>query len=291
MIELRLISEIRATVKQWQSKGQSVGVVMTMGGLHRGHLSLVHAARAECDRVVATVFINPLQFGPAEDYESYPRTEPRDLALLAAAECDAAFIPSAATIFPNGERHPEDSRTLVEVRGITDVLCGPFRPGHFVGMSTEVLKMLNIVNANAAYFGEKDYQQYLVIRAMVEDLCIPTRVIVCPTIREPDGVAMSSRNGYLTPAQRSVAPQLYRVLSWAAKQIGRRDSRSLIAEATDELLTSGFDAVDYVDIRDCELRAVGPDCDPGSLRAFGAARLGLTRLIDNVPAGGEWRGS
>jgi pantoate--beta-alanine ligase len=287
MIELKLINEIRAAVQEWQAKGQSVGVVMTMGALHQGHVSLVDAARGECDRVVATVFINPLQFGPAEDYESYPRTELADLKLLAEAGCDAAFLPSATTIFPGGERHPEDSRTLVEVRGLTDVLCGQFRRGHFVGMSTEVLKMLNIIGANAAYFGEKDYQQYLVIRAMVDDLCLPTRVVVCPTLREPDGVAMGSRNAYLTSAQRSVAPQLYRVLCRTAKQIGRRDTQSLIADATGDLLASGFDAVEYVDIRDGALRAPGPGCDAGSLRVFGAAHLGLARLIDNVAAEGE----
>jgi pantoate--beta-alanine ligase len=285
MITLRQINELRQLVQCWHGKGELVGVAMTMGALHAGHLSLATAAREECDRVLATLFVNPLQFGPAEDYEQYPREEERDLALLEESGCDAVFAPSVETIFPRGERFPTDSRTLVTVRGITQGLCGRSRPGHFAGVTTEVMKMMNITGADVAYFGEKDYQQYLVIRAMAEDLFLPVRVVACPTVREPDGLAMSSRNAYLTPAERARAPGLYATLcqmAAALRERGAGAAAGLVASGTGELLRLGFDAVEYLEIRDNALAEPGEDTAAAALRVFAAVRLGQARLIDNV---------
>ncbi|MGE5828219.1 MAG: pantoate--beta-alanine ligase [Micromonosporaceae bacterium] len=285
MRQTRQIDDVRALVREWRSAGETVGAVMTMGYLHPGHLSLVAAARQDCDRVLGTVFVNPLQFGPAEDYGTYPRDEARDLAMLAEAGCDGAFMPSVQTMFPNGERDPRDSRTTVHLQGLTEVLCGRSRPGHFVGVCTEVLKMFNILGVDISYFGEKDYQQYLVIRAMVEDLALPVRVVACPTLREPDGTAMSSRHAYLAPAERAIAPRLYATLSRTATALATRGSGAaadLTDQACTDLLAQGFTAVEYVEVRDHRLAEPGPQTDPRTLRVFGAVHLGGTRLIDNV---------
>ena len=287
MIELRTVDEVRARDRSWRRDRHRVGVVMTMGALHAGHLSLVERARADCDRVLATVFVNPLQFGPAEDYDAYPRDEARDLRLLAETGCDAVFLPTVETMFPDGERDPAEARTVVNVRGITEILCGRHRPGHFVGMCTEVLKMFNLVGGDAAYFGEKDFQQLAVVRAMVRDLGLPVEVVGCPTVREPDGTAMSSRNAYLTTSARATAPELYRVLRRTAAELVCRpaDAGRLAREARAALLDRGFDAVEYVEIRDDRLREPADAGDPRALRVFAAVRLGSARLIDNVAVG------
>jgi pantoate--beta-alanine ligase len=290
MIELRQVPEVRQLVRSWRQQRASVGVVMTMGALHAGHLSLVEVAVARCDKVLATIFINPIQFGPSEDYETYPHSEKRDVDLLATSGCGAVFIPPVDEIFPRGERAPQESRTLVSARGLAAVLCGPVRPGHFAGMATEVLKMLNIVAADEAYFGEKDYQQYVIIRAMAEDLFVPVRIVPCPTVREADGLALSSRNTYLTGEQRAIAPGLYRTLCAATRELRREGigrAGAVAERATGRLLTLGFDRVDYLEFRDHELALPQPRTDLRELRVLAAARLGTARLIDNVPVGME----
>lgn len=290
MIELRKISNVTKLVQGWRQERATVGLVMTMGALHRGHMSLVKYAQAHCNRVLATIFVNPIQFGPSEDYLIYPRSEARDFDLLAEWGCEAVFAPTAEELFPRGERSLQDSRTLVSVKDITSILCGPVRPGHFTGVVTIVLKMLNIVAADEAYFGEKDYQQYVIIRAMTEDLFVPVRIVACPTIREADGLALSSRNTYLTGEQRAIAPGLYRTLCAATQElrgegIGRAD---VVAErANGRLLALGFDSVDYLEFRDHELALPQLGNDPRDLRLFAAARLGETQLTDNLPVDAE----
>lgn len=282
----RRVPEVRELVAGWRRDGATTGVVMTMGALHPGHLSLVEAARATCDKVLATIFVNPLQFGPAEDYAVYPRDEETDAGLLDQAGCDALFAPEPQDVFPRGERTLDETRTVIEVRGITSVLCGAFRPWLFPGMGTEVFKLLNIVQTDYAFYGEKDYQQFLVIRAMAEDLCLPVRVVACPTVREADGLAMSSRNSYLTEGQRAIAPCLYQTLRDTAASV-RRDgpaqAAALAGQARAALLRAGFDRVDYVDIRDQDLADARPESDVSELRVLAAAYLGKARLIDNVP--------
>jgi pantoate--beta-alanine ligase len=286
MITVRRVAEVRELVAGWRRDGGTVGVVMTMGALHEGHLSLLAAARAQCDRVLATLFVNPLQFGPAEDLAVYPRDEGRDAALLATAGCDALFAPGVADLFPGGQQPLEETRTLVRMRGISEVLCGGLRPWLFPGMCTIVLKLLNIVQADYAFYGEKDYQQYLVLKAMAADLCLPVRVLACPIVREPDGLAMSSRNAYLTAEQRGIAPCLNRTLREAAAAI-RRDGPAaadeLARQACDSLLRGGFERVDYVEVRDQELLPASQDSELSELRVLAAAYLGKARLIDNVP--------
>jgi pantoate--beta-alanine ligase len=263
---------------------------MTMGALHRGHMSLVEHAQAHCDRVLATIFVNPIQFGPSEDYVIYPRSEARDFDLLAEWGCEAVFAPPVEELFPRGERSLQESRTTVSVKDITSILCGPVRPGHFTGVITIVLKMLNIVAADEAYFGEKDYQQYVIIRAMAEDLFVPVRIVPCPTVREADGLALSSRNTYLTGEQRAIAPGLYRTLCAATRELRREGigrAGAVAERATGRLLTLGFDRVDYLEFRDHELALPQPRTDLRELRVLAAARLGTARLIDNVPVGME----
>jgi pantoate--beta-alanine ligase len=286
MITVRGVAEVRELVAGWRRDGVTVGVVMTMGALHEGHLSLIAAARARCDRVLATLFVNPLQFGPAEDLAVYPRDEDRDAALLATAGCDALFAPGVAELFPGGQQPLGETRTLIQMRGITEVLCGKVRPWLFPGMCTIVLKLLNVVQADYAFYGEKDYQQYLVLKAMAEDLCLPVRVLACPIVREPDGLAMSSRNAYLTAEQRVIAPCLFRTLRETAAAI-RRDGPAHAAElarqASGSLLRGGFERVDYVEVRDQDLRLASQDSELSELRLLAAAYLGKARLIDNVP--------
>ena len=263
---------------------------MTMGALHRGHMSLIEYAQAHCDRVLATIFVNPIQFGPSEDYAIYPRSEARDFDLLAEWGCEAVFAPSAEEIFPRGERSLHESRTRVSVKDITAILCGPVRPGHFTGVVTIVLKMLNIVGADEAYFGEKDYQQYVIIRAMAEDLFVPVRIVACPTIREPDGLALSSRNSYLNPGQRAIAPGLYRILCAATRELrqeGIERADAVADRATGRLLALGFDSVDYLEFRSHQLALPQPGGDLRELRLFAAAPLGGTQLTDNVRVDAE----
>ncbi|MCP5304716.1 MAG: pantoate--beta-alanine ligase [Chromatiaceae bacterium] len=271
------LGELRAQVDAWR-RGGNVAFVPTMGNLHEGHLSLVRAARLLADRVVVSIFVNPLQFGAGEDFANYPRTLDNDTAMLEGEGTDLLFAPPVAVMYPK----PQAQQTRVEVPELSDLLCGAYRPGHFVGVATVVCKLFNMVQPDVALFGKKDYQQLMVIRRMVDDLAMPVRVVGVDTVREADGLAMSSRNGYLTAEQRATAPVLFRVLSGLAGKLreGGDDVVALQAQATRELDESGF-TTDYVAIR----RAADlQEPEPGepNLVILAAAYLGKARLIDNI---------
>jgi pantoate--beta-alanine ligase len=271
------IETVRAHVRAWRSKGQRIGFVPTMGNLHAGHLSLLAAARYRADRVIASVFVNPLQFGPKEDFARYPRTPIEDARLLAEAQCDLLFAPGVSEIYPDGGTQP----TLVSVRGLSEILCGQFRPGHFDGVVTVVAKLFGIVAPDVAIFGEKDYQQYLLIRRMTLDLALPVEVIGAPTVRANDGLALSSRNRYLTPAERARAPAIYQALRAAVGRVdaGDRDYEG-IERAGREALERAQMAPDYFSIRNAADLSV--PADRSDLIVLTAARLGRSRLIDNL---------
>jgi pantoate--beta-alanine ligase len=259
-----------------------LGLVPTMGYLHDGHLSLVARAKAESSAVAVSIFVNPSQFGPREDLSRYPRDVPRDLGLLEAAGADMVFVPDAAEMYPAG------FDTTIEVGAVTDVLEGAVRPGHFAGVATVVAKLFNIVQPTRAYFGQKDAQQSVVIRKLVRDLDLPVEVVVAQTMREPDGLALSSRNSYLTPEQRAAAPAIFRALS-AAQHLfdaGQRDAEALRGAMRRTIAAEPLMQVDYVSVADPltlrELAAV-----EGQALASMAVRLGTTRLIDNLVLGGE----
>jgi pantoate--beta-alanine ligase len=273
------IEAVRAHVRAWRSKGQRIGFVPTMGNLHAGHLSLLAAARYRADRVIASVFVNPLQFGPQEDFARYPRTPIEDVRLLAEAQCDLLFAPGVSEIYPDGGTQP----TLVSVRGLSEILCGQFRPGHFDGVVTVVAKLFGIVAPDVAIFGEKDYQQYLLIRRMTLDLALPVEVIGAPTVRANDGLALSSRNRYLTPAERARAPAIYQALRAAVGRIdaGDRDYEG-IEHAGREALERAQMAADYFSIRNAVDLSV--PAEASDLIVLTAARLGRSRLIDNLRA-------
>lgn len=277
MITVGELNELRALVNAWR-RGGNVAFVPTMGNLHEGHLSLVREARALADRVVVSIFVNPLQFGAGEDFESYPRTFERDSEMLEDEGTDLLFAPSIGVMYPK----PPEDQTRVEVPGISNLLCGACRPGHFVGVSTVVCKLFNMVQPDVALFGKKDFQQLMVIRRMVEDLAMPVRVVGVETMREADGLAMSSRNGYLTPEERATAPVLNRVLSGLAQKLreGSDDFAGLQAQTARELDGSGF-KTDYVAIR-----RAGDLSEPAAgereLVVLAAANLGRARLIDNI---------
>ena len=278
MQTLNTIAETRQQVRAWQAQGLTVGFVPTMGNLHAGHIRLVTEARQHADRVVASVFVNPTQFGPNEDFDAYPRTLAADQEKLTAAGTDLLFAP------PVDEMYPEATLTWVDVDHLGDHLCGANRPGHFRGVSTVVSKLFNIVTPDIACFGEKDFQQLAVIRRMVRDLCFGVRIIGVATEREADGLAMSSRNGYLTPEERALAPQVYAHLQQARDAItgGERDYPALQQRLAASLNQLGFQ-VDYLTVvnADTVSPATPQDTD---LRVAVAARLGRTRLIDNIPA-------
>jgi len=282
METVREVSGLRAHAARWRAAGERLALVPTMGALHEGHLSLVRHARARADRVVASLFVNPTQFGPAEDLAAYPRDEARDAALLAAEGVDLLFAPPAA------EMYPPDFATEVRVRGLADPLCGAARPGHFDGVAQVVTKLLNQARADVAVFGEKDWQQLAIIRRLARDLDIPTEIAGAPTVREPDGLAMSSRNRYLTAAERAAAPALFAELTRAAGRIAAgEDAETACAAARGALLAAGFRAVDYVECRGAAALAPVARHDPSHpARVFGAAHLGRARLIDNVPVPG-----
>ena len=242
---VRTVAEHRAQIAAWRAEGLSVVLTPTMGALHEGHLSLVSMGRAHADRVVATIFVNPTQFGAHEDLGSYPRDEARDGGMLADAGCDMLFAPPLEEVYPPG------FSTEVRVTGLTDVLCGAARPGHFDGVAQVVTKLLNQAGADYAIFGEKDWQQLAVIRRMARDLDIPTRILGAPIVREPDGLAMSSRNRYLDPEQRAIAGRLNKVLFSAADRIAKGAPIAAECEASARtLLKAGFERVDYVEARD-----------------------------------------
>jgi pantoate--beta-alanine ligase len=257
-----------------------VGLVPTMGALHEGHLSLVRMGKAQADRVVATVFVNPTQFGPSEDLDRYPRQEATDAELLKGAGCDLLFAPSPAEVYPDG------FATSVTVSGVSAELEGAARPQMFGGVAVVVAKLFNMAQPDVALFGEKDYQQLLVIRRMARDLDFPIEIIAGPTVREDDGLAMSSRNAYLTPEQRRVAGALNRVLAEAGRRSrGGGAIEQVEAWATETLRAEGFDAVDYFAIRSgVDLSAFSGTALElhDNARILAAARLGSTRLIDNM---------
>ncbi|MFQ5774049.1 MAG: pantoate--beta-alanine ligase [Kiloniellaceae bacterium] len=274
---VRTIPALRATLADWRRAGQTIGLVPTMGALHAGHLALVRRARAECDRVVATIFVNPIQFDRTADLERYPRDEARDAAPLSAAGVDLLFAPSVEEMYPAG------FATTVSVSGLTDCLCGATRPGHLTGVTTVVSKLLLQALPDVAYFGEKDYQQLLVVRRMVRDLDIPARIAAVPTVREADGLALSSRNACLTADQRARAPAVHRVLAeMAARLAGGEPAGPVLAAGRQTLGEAGFERIDYLDLRDGETLAALERARPPA-RLFVAAWLGPTRLIDNVP--------
>lgn len=274
---VRRIEDLRALVRRYRAAGDAVALVPTMGALHEGHLALVRTGRAVCRRTIATIFVNPTQFGPHEDFQRYPRDEEGDLAKLTGAGADAAFIPPVEEMYPHG------FSTTVTVAGLSEGLEGSFRPGHFAGVATVVTKLLLQALPDVAVFGEKDYQQLRIITRLARDLNIPVRVIGVPTVREADGLALSSRNQYLSPDERRAAPVLYRVLTRIARQFARGASpEGLVAGGRAELERAGFGPVQYLEIRDAEtLEPVSSPDRPA--RVLAATYLGRTRLIDNVP--------
>lgn len=277
---VRTVADLRGQVAEWRRAGQKVGLVPTMGALHEGHLSLVRQAKETCQRAVATIFVNPKQFGPKEDFAVYPRDEAGDAAKLEGAGTDLLFAPAVS------EMYPEGSVTMVSVPGLGDVLEGEHRPGFFTGVATVVTKLLLQAQADVAVFGEKDYQQLQVIRRLVADLDIPVRVVGAPTRREADGLALSSRNAYLTPEERAVAPALHATMKRFADRLkaGER-AADLEAWAAGELQGKGFGKVDYVTLRDAETLLPTEGHGHGR-RLLAAAWLGRTRLIDNMPVDG-----
>lgn len=276
MKTLHTIQDVRTQVRQWREDGLTVGLVPTMGNLHAGHMSLVSAAQAQCDKVVVSVFVNPTQFGPNEDFDTYPRTLEQDAALLTAHDADLLFAPTIT------EMYPQETFTWVDVEHLGDRLCGAKRPGHFRGVTTVVSKLLHIVMPDQAFFGEKDYQQLAVLRRMVTDQLFATEVIGVPTKRDASGLALSSRNGYLSEAEKQQALTIYRTLSLAREAIeaGVRDYTKLCQEAIQTLNAAGF-AADYFDIVDANTLAPA-QATTKELRILAAAYLGNTRLIDNV---------
>lgn len=277
MLNLEHIEPLRAQLKAWRTAGESIAFVPTMGNLHAGHLALVQRAQALASKVVVSIFVNPTQFDRAEDLAAYPRTLAADLAQLQAQGTDLVFTPTPAIMYPSG-----GLATKVEVPAVAQLLEGASRPGHFTGVATVVCKLFNLVQPDVAVFGEKDFQQLLLIRHMVRDLDMPIRIEGLPTVREADGLAMSSRNGYLTPAERQLAPHLQRVLREVVDALhkGRQDYLALQAEAMQALQGAGL-RPDYVEIRRA-LDLQPPNAGERQLVVLGAAWLGKARLIDNI---------
>ena len=272
------IIAVREHVRRWRSEGRRVAFVPTMGNLHAGHVSLIEAARRHGDRFVASIFVNPMQFGPNEDFAHYPRTPTQDERMLAEAGCNLMFMPDVAEIYPGGS----ERATRVDVPGLSRILDGEFRPGHFEGVSTIVSALFHIVEPDVAIFGEKDFQQLTVIRRMVADLCMPVEIVGAPTVRDADGLAMSSRNQYLTATERAVAPRIYETLQAAAQRLSARDvDFASIERAGVDALTQAGMKPDYFAIRVAADLSV-PTPDTRHLVVLTAARLGKARLIDNI---------
>ena len=261
----------------WKHDGEAVAIVPTLGNLHEGHISLVELARKQADRVVVSVFVNPTQFGPGEDYQAYPRTLDHDRRRLIRAGADLLFAPSVEVVYPRGE----DSATVVSVPGLSDILCGGFRPGHFDGVTSVVSRLFNIVQPDFAIFGQKDYQQLTIIRRMQADLHFPVEIIAGPTLREADGLALSSRNQYLSDAERGIAPNLYRAVSECGDRLraGARDYAALEAHGMATLVAAGF-RPDYFAVRNADDLSPAQAMDR-RLVVLVAAHLGRARLIDN----------
>ncbi len=272
------IAAVRERVRGWRREGLRVAFVPTMGNLHAGHMSLIEAARRHGERFIASIFVNPMQFGPNEDFAHYPRTPVEDARMLAAAGCSLMFMPDASEIYPYGS----ERATRVEVPVLSRILDGEFRPGHFEGVSTVVAKLFHIVEPDLAVFGEKDFQQLTVIRRMVAELCMPIEIVAAPTVRDADGLAMSSRNQYLTVAERALAPKIHATLQAAAQRVrsGEADFTSIERSGFEALESAGF-RPDYFSVRQAA------DLAPATTAArelvvLTAARLGRSRLIDNV---------
>ena len=270
---------LRAMIRGWRGQGLTVGFVPTMGNLHTGHHSLIKLARARADRVVASVFVNPTQFGPNEDFERYPRTLVQDQVGLAEQECDLLFAPEVATMYPFGAQHS----VSIRVPQLTETLEGAHRPGHFDGVATVVCKLFNLVQPDLAVFGQKDFQQLKVIERMVRDMSLPVKIMAAPTLRADDGLALSSRNQYLSTADRALAPQIYVTLQQMRELMAKGHARTVVEQAAaSKLARAGFDP-DYAAIRRLEDLAEPADGEREGLVALIAARLGQTRLIDNLP--------
>jgi pantoate--beta-alanine ligase len=272
------VADVRERVRRWRAAGERIVFVPTMGNLHAGHVSLIEMARRHGRHFIASIFVNPMQFGPNEDFAHYPRTPNEDERMLQAAGCDLMFMPDVAEMYPQGAQRS----TRIEVPGLTQILCGEFRPGHFEGVATVVAKLFNIVAPDAAVFGEKDYQQLTVIRRMVSDLCMPIEIIGAPTVRESDGLAMSSRNQYLTAAERALAPHIHRALQQAIERLrdGACDYAALEHAGRAVLEQHGIIA-DYFAVRDAR-SLERPHHNTRELVVLRAARLGRARLIDNL---------
>jgi pantoate--beta-alanine ligase len=274
---VRTVADLRRAVSEFRATGRTIGMIPTMGALHEGHVSLVRGALDLGDMPIASIFVNPTQFGPNEDFAAYPRDEAGDFAKLEAAGCRIAYAPGKE------EMYPRPQLTTVTVASLTDGLCGPFRPGHFQGVATVVCKLLMMAMPDRGYFGEKDYQQLQVLKRMARDLAMPVEIVGMPTIREPDGLAMSSRNRYLAPGERKTAVAMYRELTALARTVGdgRTSCTAAAAKVAQALLVAGFDKVDYLTVVDAE--SLAPiEHVAGPARIAAAARLGRTRLIDNV---------
>jgi pantoate--beta-alanine ligase len=272
------IAELRETVTRWRLARESIAFVPTMGNLHMGHASLMSAAHLHGRRVISSIFVNPMQFGPAEDFSAYPRTPGDDSQLLDEYGVDALFHPTVEEMYPAGSV----GSTVIDVPGLTDILCGAFRPGHFQGVATVVVKLLNLVQPDVGIFGEKDNQQLTIIKRSVEDLCLPVKIVGAPTVRADDGLALSSRNRYLSSEERAIAPTVYRSLDRARRRLeaGDTDIAAIEREGLDTLRAAGF-RPDYFEVRMAGTlaRPSGRNIDVVVLTA---ARLGRARLIDNV---------
>ncbi len=277
---VRTVQDLRAQVAAWRATGERVALVPTMGALHEGHMSLARLARTQAERIVVSIFVNPRQFAPGEDFDAYPRGEPQDVALLAAEGCDLLFAPAASAMYAPG------FSTTVSVSGVSEPLEGESRPQFFAGVATVVAKLLIQCAPDVAVFGETDYQQLQVIRRLVLELVLPIRILGAPTARAVDGLALSSRNAYLSADQRIVAGRLNRVLNALAQAVARGERvAEAEARALADLLAAGFDRVDYIQVRAADdLRRLGPGPIDAPARVLAAAWLGRTRLIDNMAA-------
>lgn len=272
----RSVAELRQRIGDWRAHGNRIGLVPTMGALHAGHLALVAAAQAQCRRTVVSIFVNPKQFGPREDFATYPRPEADDLSKLKAAGADLAYIPAVEEMYADG------FATTISLGGPAEPLEGAHRPGHFDGVATVVCKLLSQAAPDAAFFGEKDYQQLLVVRRMARDLNLPVDIVGVPTVREPDGLALSSRNVYLSPDERRIAANLNRVMRAAAGEIAEgAEAAAILERRIAELNAAGF-RVEYLELRDAETLAPIADATSRPARLLAAAQLGRTRLIDNI---------
>lgn len=278
MHTVHTIQAVRDFVKNAKQQGKTVGFVPTMGNLHAGHIHLVHQAKTQCDVVLCSIFVNPTQFAANEDFGSYPRTLEADSQQLQAANCDLLFAPSAQEMYPNGH----SQQTVVTVNGLSEQLCGEFRPTHFAGVATVVSKLFNIVQPDSAFFGEKDFQQLAVIRCLTSELAFPINIVGVATQRAEDGLALSSRNGYLSAQERALAPALYQVLTQLRTAIlnGQREYTMLCEASVLHLQKMGFDP-DYVSVRRSDNLQLANDSD-NDLVILVAAKLGKTRLIDNL---------